>query len=198
MKLSASFFVLLSSVLLMFFQFSTYNRSIETPTEVTRVLDSFIQNTPSLPRYVEGGYSPLGRSPVVDVLLADPLYMPKYAEIVTELIKTHSQQNQLFPLATSLLTAAGVPLSQFGKDDVLKFSSKIPERFQQSFPSSIAKKIYDYWLAFINIHQEVETILSVLSTEEKTWIKENYNSFFLVARIMTPITIFSQQKAPTL
>lgn len=178
MKLILSLFSLSSVAFLMLFQFSSYNKHIENPAELTRVIDNFLQNIPSLPRYMEGGYSPLGRSPVVDVLLADPLYMPKYAEIVTELIKTNTQHQQLFPLGTSLLVAGGIPSAKINKDEVLSFHNDAPEQFLQTFPPAIAQKIYGYWSAFMRIHQEVETILSVLTKEEKDWIKENYNTFF--------------------
>lgn len=83
----------------MIFQVFPYNEPIKRPEEAIHLLDRFMQDVPSLPRYVEGGYSPLGRSPVVDTLLHDPLYMPTYAEIVTGSIKTHSTNQAFFPLA---------------------------------------------------------------------------------------------------
>lgn len=179
MKTILSFFALFSvTAVFMVSQFSFFNKSIETPKEVIKMVDTFFQHMPSLPRYVEGGYSPLGRSPVVDVLLADPLYMPKYAEIVTELIKNDSQSYHLFSLASSLFTAGGIPINQFSKDETLEFSTDVPDRFLQSFPSDLAKKIHRYWLSFMEIQQEVAMILGVLSDEDKTWIKENYNRFF--------------------
>lgn len=118
MKLPVSFFILLLPVFLTMSQLSLNNRPIENSAEAIQMIDSFIQNVPSLPRYVEGGYSPLGRSPVVDVLLADPLYMPTYAEIVTDLIKNNSEYNRLFPLATALQTASGIPIAQINQEEI--------------------------------------------------------------------------------
>lgn len=178
MKTFTAIFVLFSASILMFSQFLFFNKSVETPKEVIKIVDTFFQSMPSLPRYMEAGYSPLGRSPVVDVLLADPLYMPKYAEVVAEEIKNNSSQNNLFLLGTSLLTAAGVPLEQLTKKEILKFSPNLPDRFLEAFPPSMAKKLHGYWLSFMEIQQEVETILRVLSNEEKVWIRENYNRFF--------------------
>lgn len=168
------FFTLLLTLL----QPDIYNKPVETPKEITHVVDEFIKNIPPLPQYMEAGYSPLGRSPVVDVFLADPLYIPKYAEIVTALIKKYSKSNHLFPLATSLLTAAGVPLTPYDKANILQPPPNVPDSFLQVFPYPLAKKIYAYWLTFMHIHGEVEEIFSVLSKEEKTWIRENYNAFF--------------------
>jgi hypothetical protein len=178
MKTVTPIFALFSASILMVSQFLFFNKSVETPKEVMKMVDEFFQNMPSLPRYMEAGYSPLGRSPVVDVLLADPLYMPKYAEIVAEEIKNYSQENNLFSLGTALLTAGGVPLQQLTKKETLKFSTSIPDRFLEVFHSSIAKKLHDYWLSFMEIQQEAETALRALSNEEKAWIKENYNRFF--------------------
>ena len=178
MKLILSLFSLSSVAFLMLLQFSPFHKNIENPAEINQVIDHFLQNIPSLPRYMEGGYSPLGRSPVVDVLLADPLYMPKYAEIVTELIKTNTQHQQLFPLGTSLLIAGGIPSAKINTEDVLSFQNAAPDHFSQNLPHAVAQKIYGCWSAFMRIHQEVETILSVLSKEEKDWIKDNYNTFF--------------------
>lgn len=178
MKLVVSIFALFSISVLMVSQLLFFNKSVETPKEVIKMVEEFFQSMPSLPRYMEAGYSPLGRSPVVDVLLADPLYMPKYAESVVEEIKIHSKQNSLFSLSTSLLTAGGIPLEQFTKKEILKFNTHVPDQFLEVFHPSIAKKLHSYWLSFMEIQLEVETILSVLSNEEKTWIKANYNSFF--------------------
>jgi hypothetical protein len=178
MKLLVSIFVLFLSAFLVTSQLMHYKKPIENSGEVSQMVDHFIQNVPSLPRYVEGGYSPLGRSPVVDTLLADPLYMPTYAEVVAGLIKNHSQDNHLFSLGTSLLTAGGIPTAHISEGEVLKFSGEVPDRFIEIFPRPIAEKIYGYWLAFMGIHQEVEDILSVLTKKEKTWIRENYNGFF--------------------
>lgn len=177
MKLGLLFFVLLSSVL-MLFQFSPYHPLPETSKEVNQVIDNFFLNVPSLPRYAEAGYSPLGRSPVVDALLADPLYLPAYAGIVSDLIKKNSSHNSLYSFATSLLTAGGIPSHQFSKDVVWDFSGKTPDQFLQTFSPKTAKKLHGYWLAFMHIHQEVEEILNVLSDDEKKWIKENYQAFF--------------------
>ncbi len=116
------------------------------------MIDDFIQTVPSRPRYAEAGYSPLGRSPVVDALLADPLYMPTYAEEVSGLIK--GSDRTIYSLGSALLSAGGIPLS-----------------------SSI-EPIGDYWKRFIAIEKEVRAILSVLSDEEKSWIKQNSNRFF--------------------
>lgn len=178
LKLIVSFFALASSVFLMIFPFLLYNKPIENAANVTQMVDRFIQNIPSLPRYMEGGYSPLGRSPVVDTLLADPLYMPNYAEMVVGLIKNHSQDHSLLSLGSSLLTAGGVPVTSFNKEELLTLPNEVPDPFLKRFPLLTAKRMYGYWLAFMEIQQQVEALINVLSAEEKEWIKQNYARFF--------------------
>lgn len=136
------------------------------------MVDDFIQTVPSLPRYMEAGYSPLGRSPVVDTLLADPLYMPTYAETVASLIK---KNNQIFDLSASLLNAGGIPITPSPQQIN---PTTAPTPFIEAFTPSIAIKLYGYWTEFLRIQKVVENTLSVLSEEEKTWIKQNYNRFF--------------------
>jgi HEAT repeats len=177
-KSSVVSFARVLGVFLIFFLFSSFNKMNESPKEISETLDQFMQSLPSLPHYMEAGYSPLGRSPVVDTLLADPLYLPVYAEIVTGLIKKHSPDNHIFPLATSLLTAGGIPLASINPEEFLQFQNKVPDPFVHTFSPVTAKKIYSYWLAFMAIQHEVETILSVLTKEEKIWLKTNYHTFF--------------------
>lgn len=176
MKLPLSSLVLFSSLFLVMFQFTLHNQPVENPRDTADMVNHFLQKIPSLPRYAEGGYSPLGRSPVVDVLLADPLYMPTYAEIVVELIKNNNLNPSLFSLSSSLLTAGGIPSRPIKES--LNFPDDVPHPFLDVFPESSAKKLHGYWHSFISIHEEVENTLNVLSDEEKTWVKENYNGFF--------------------
>jgi len=178
MKLRASIFVLLGMLLLILPLFLSYNKSLETPIDVPQAVDNFIQTTPSLPRYMEGGYSPLGRSPVLDALLGDPFYMPQYAEIVAGIIKERSLNTDIYSLATALQIAAGMPTAPFSKEAIIPSTNVIPPEFSHAFPPSIARKIYSYWQTFIQIQQEVEKLTSVLSNEEKIWIREHYNRFF--------------------
>ena len=43
-------------------------------------IEELIQTDHDLPRYAEQYYHPLGRSPVVDVLLGDPMYSVRFAD----------------------------------------------------------------------------------------------------------------------
>lgn len=171
MKILVSFLAFLSSAFLLWLQYKP-----ETSEKRDNALNQFMKTVPTLPRYMEAGYSPLGRSPVVDTLLGDPLYMPTYAEIVSALIKKNTEKYDLFSLSTALLTAGGIPNTVINSSFPLP--EKVPEKFSEAFTQPIADKIYSYWLAFLQIHEEVENELKVLSPEDKKWIKENYNRFF--------------------
>lgn len=141
---------------------------------ISQVFDEFIQHTPALPRYMEAGYSPLGRSPVVDALLGDPFYMPQYAKTTAELIKTHTSSNKLSPLSSALFIAGGISITPI--DNPIP-STSVPSEFLVFEPVT-AKRLYEHWTNFIHIREEVISIYSVLTEEEKRWLRENYNRFF--------------------
>lgn len=156
--------------------FLYFNGSVESVDEKENIIDTFIKNTESLPRYMEAGYSPLGRSPVVDALLNDPFYTPTYVESLNTLIETNSDQNQLYTLSSALFMAAGIPQDSLTP---LIPPSDIPEKFLAAFKSSLTgERAYHYWTQFLVIREEVTAILSVLSEAEKEWIKQNYTRFF--------------------
>lgn len=141
------------------------------PSEVRQLL----QHLPTLPRYVENGYSPLGRSPVVDVLLADPLYMAPYAEQVSTLIREKAYENNLAQLATSLFMAGGIPIQS--EIATIKFLKPL-NPFTNAFSENTARLLYSCWQAFLDIRREVFELFMVFSEEDKQWIKEHYDSFF--------------------
>lgn len=139
-------------------------------------LEIFVQNSPSLPRYVEASYSPLGRSATIDAILESPFYLPVFAEAISSKIKEESNHNHLSPILTICFRAGGLPI-----DAKIEFSHEtlaIPDRFAEVFEQSTGQKIYQLWLAFIETYRESEKILSVLTHEEKEWIRENHEAFF--------------------
>lgn len=151
--------------------------TMSTFQEVSKDISTLLQEIPSLPRYMEAGYSPMGHSPVVDALLGDPLYMPPYAITVAALIKTKTQQNKLFELVTALQIAGGIPSYNLSQEIPIPLKP-VPDKFMQTFSASTGTKLHRYWSFFVQISQEVTQILSVLSGDEKEWIKQNYNLFF--------------------
>lgn len=171
MKWLISLLVLSVATTLTVYQLSFFNKPIGSSQQVMSKIEGFMQGVPSLPRYMEGGYSPLGRSPIVDALLADPLYGPKYAQNVAEKIKS---ERKLYELTSSLFSAAAIPLSESKK---LPISNTPPEKFLIAFPTT-ANKLHSYWLSFLEIERDVEGILSPLSQEEKNWVKAHYEAFF--------------------
>ena len=69
---------------------ANFHQTPESVVAFPSVLKSFIQKQDSLPRYVEANYSPFGRSPVVDAVLADTFYLPIYAQTVSDSLKKGS------------------------------------------------------------------------------------------------------------
>ncbi len=139
-------------------------------------LDQFIQRPYTLSRYVEGGYSPLGRSPVVDAVLGDPFYLPRYAEVVAREIRARSETKSLFEMSSAVWMAGGIPLEPLERH--LAASAQIPESFVTAFGKETATVIDSHWKTFMQVYADVEVLLSVLSKEEKQWLRDNYNRFF--------------------
>lgn len=149
-----------------------FNQPIESLTEVSQKVDRILHDAPSLPRYAEGGYSPLGRSPIVDFLLDNPLSGPSYAEDVTRVIKSN---DHVAALSAALFEKGGMPpAAPFEESN----SKPIPEAFKNAFTEEIGSKLHGYWTTFLSIRKEAESVLSVLSEEEKSWIRENHDKFF--------------------
>lgn len=138
-------------------------------------LDRFIQKQHVLPHYVEAGYSPLGRSPVVDAVLGDPFYLPTYANRVAQLLKENSEHNSLERLTTTVLRAGGIPAVE------LKFTSipeNIPSPFTTVFGKEVGTHLYTQWAQFKEIYKTIEQVLAVLTEEEKTYLRANADAFF--------------------
>ena len=145
---------------------------------IPQELELLVKSQHSLPHYVESGYSPLGRSPVVDAVLGDPFYLPNYASIVSKILKANSEGASLYDLSTAALIAGGVPVVFNKADFALITPQVVPERFLLSFGKPVGKRLYSYWLSFMEIYREAESILDSLSYEEKQWLLQNYDAFF--------------------
>lgn len=164
------------------FLFSTFVVAAPEVVQDTRTdlfpkeLELLVQHQQSCPRYVEAGYSPLGRSPVVDAVLGDPFYLPTYGLSVSKILKEKSQHNSLFDLSTAAFHAGGISVSK--REFSLIAPQVVPERFLHSFGPSAGKKLYSYWLSFIQVYREAEAALNILSHDEKEWLRQNYNAFF--------------------
>ncbi len=105
--------------------------------------------------------------------------MPTYADTVSKLIKNTSQQTSLSDMAKVVFVAGGMPIHP------TKFSliipNTVPEPFTKTLGEETSKTVYSYWLSFLQIHQEVETVLAVISNQEKQWLRNNANQFFFGA-----------------
>lgn len=143
--------------------------TIDRPTASN--YSQLIQNQSSLLRYVEAGYSPLGRAPVVDAILGDPFYLPTYANVVSNNLK----KSQTFYEASSRsFIAGGIPATPIEPSIMAKTA---PQQFSQSF-GKWGLDIYALWKGFLQIDNEVKNLFSVLSDGEKAWLLENYEAFF--------------------
>ena len=63
----------------------------EPPAFVTEI----IERDHELPRYAEQYYHPLGRSPVVDALLADPMYSIRFSKEASQRLRAAAETQEL-------------------------------------------------------------------------------------------------------
>jgi len=174
-----SFLVIPFVVFAFVFPNIAFNKSISSPQgQIPQALDRIIQNQESLPRYVEAGYSPLGRSPVVDAVLSDPFYLPTYAWIVSEKLKEVSLHNSLYDVYTTTLAAGGIPLLSKQNAFTGAVASDVPEIFTKNLGESRGAEIYSLWQTFVQVYREAESALAPLSPKDKQWLREHYEAFF--------------------
>ena len=152
--------------------------AIQGSGTVPQELALLVQKQLSLPHYVEAGYSPLGRSPVVDAVLGDPFYLPNYGRIVSTILKENAAHTSLYDLNTAALVAGGIPATFNTAEFSLVTPQIVPESFLLYFGESKGKQVYSYWLTFLQIYVEAEKILASLSDKEKQWLLQNYDAFF--------------------
>lgn len=143
------------------------------PTE----LDLLMNDQPSLPKYAEGGYSPLGRSPVVDAVLGDPFYLPSYVKKVASALRKMTDKTSLFQVSSACFKAGGIPITDIRWQKGLE-DEAVPEKFETAFTKKTGSELYRLWRAFLQVSDESKELLSVLSVEEKQWLKANYEAFF--------------------
>lgn len=141
---------------------------------VPQQLDVFIEKQYSLPQYQKDGYSPLGRSPVVDALLGDPFYMPVYADTVARVLKGTAETNSLYAMSKAAFIAGGISFREM-REEVL---CSAPVEFIRVFGNEGGTRLYTHWKHFLDISDEVTATLGVLSADEKEWLRKNYNNFF--------------------
>ncbi len=145
---------------------------------IAEELQLSVQTQPSLPRYVEASYSPLGRSPVVDAVLGDPHNLPYYGRSVSEKLKAISPTNSLYAMGQACLMAGGLPITADPDKYALATPVKVPPQFLASFGQSTGSLLYSYWISFMQAYLRAESALAALSTEEKRWLTQNYHAFF--------------------
>lgn len=141
-------------------------------------LDLMIAQQPSLPKYVEAQYSPLGRSPVVDAVLGDPFYLPCYGETVSQQLKRASQTESLYCVSTTSFLAGGIP-SLDSIPPPLQPAARAA--FIHTFGKENGRKLAQFWQRFRDVYRQSKEILSVLTEPEKQWLRDHYDSFFFGA-----------------
>ena len=120
-----------------------------TRPEPLQALDEMMERQEALPRYVEVGYSPLGRSPVVDTVLNAPFTFPRYAEAVAHDIKA---SRSLYDLVSVMQKRSGMQTSTLRKNIEVK---EAPLAFEKAFGETLGRTLYGHFQAFLQVEKEV-------------------------------------------
>lgn len=142
------------------------------------IFSFFIATALELPHYEEAGSSPLGRMEVVDAVLSTPLALPDWAETTKRRLKQAVFNHKIAPLEGEVFAAGGMNVSLMPK---LRphFLVSPPKAFVESLGEDLGQRIYSHFLVFKAVASNVKEILSPLTQEERRWLQENYEKFFL-------------------
>ena len=135
-----------------------------------------------LPRQYEAYYHPLGRSPVADAVLGDPLYLPSYGRQVSRALREAAALGQAERLLLAAHRAGGLPaegeaeyrseLRQAGLGAIdLPF---LEDKVGPLAHSSLTRA----WQLFLYARQIAEAELEKLGESERAWLRDNAENYF--------------------
>ncbi len=134
-----------------------------------------------LPRLSEAHYQPLGRSPVVDAVLGDPLYLPSYGRQVSGALRDAAASGKCERLLGAVQRAGGLPMRP---DDYRRWlvdaglaGLTLPGLDKRLGPLAVST-VNRTWQLFLLAKQISNEQLRHLSDEERTWLRDNAESYF--------------------
>ena len=145
----------------------------EADAVVPDPLVQLIAQDHQLPRYHERYYHPLGRNPVTDVLLGDPLYAPTYGRQVSQALRKAANEQKLAALMAAALRGGGVPIGAPPKAAALP----IPEIIDQ-LGEEASQPVLQAWGCFLTARKMVIEALAPLTPDERQWLGEHPDAYF--------------------
>lgn len=136
-------------------------------------LRACLDHVEPLPRYEESYYHPLGRSPAVDAVLADPAYIVTYAKTVSGSLRAAADSNSCSALLDSALRGAAVPIS----------SSRVAAAPAQldlppSFTPAARAAVQSAWADVLEARRRATAALAPLTEDERRAFLERPDSYF--------------------
>ncbi len=131
----------------------------------------------TLPRYEESWYHVLGRSPVVDAVLSDPMYLPTYvrdvsAQLREEVAMEDANTGVLFSITCRGGGVASVPNAIMGLGPAPR------DVFMAALGEEGGQKLELVWGLFVHAHDRAETALSGLDEDDRNWLIAHPDAWF--------------------
>ena len=155
--------------------------AIPVRAELPPPLIELLETDLSLPRHAEAYYHPLGRHPVTDAVLADPLYLPVYGRRVSEALRAPAARDDLLGLVEAAQRGAALPLADPDYRGWLRAagldSVEVPG-LDEALDLQDARSIARAWQLFLLARSIADAELAKLDDEERAWIVDNRERLF--------------------
>ncbi len=142
----------------------------ELPDPLLNLLEADL----TLPRQSEAYYHPLGRHPVTDAVLGDPLYLPGYGREVSAALRAPAARGDLPGLIEAAQRGAALPLSRADYRAWLTESGLDDEEIpglEKALELQDARSITRAWQLFLLARSIAERELAVFTIEERNWLR---------------------------
>ena len=136
----------------------------EPPAFVTEI----IERDHELPRYAEQYYHPLGRSPVVDALLADPMYSIRFSKEASQRLRAAAETQELAEVVEVATRMGGFPVG---------VEIDIPSRELPGLVDAIgspgAEAIEEAWSMFLAAREHAQEAVGSVTEEQRAYLLSN-------------------------
>jgi hypothetical protein len=141
--------------------------------ELPETWTSLFDEDHRLPRYEERYYHPLGRNAAVDAVLADPLYLPRYALDVSAALRAAAGSGSTLAVLEAALRAGGVPIL----GDVELDAPEIPD-LRTKLGGQGAEPIEEAWAHLLEARRLATEALAGLSDDDRAEILAHPDAWF--------------------
>jgi HEAT repeat protein len=146
----------------------------DPPSADVAPLRSFVDDVCPLPRYEERDYHPLGRSPVVDAVLADPAYIVTYARTASAAMRRASETGSSLAVLDAALRAGGAPISAGAPAARTSGGLGLPA----SWDAQSVRAVEAAWAHFLEARRLATHALAPMPESDREWFRTHSDSYF--------------------